>query len=101
MNHSPTCVKGINPNANVGKRRAETAAIRYTGKLRQQYANKVYCYLVCYSLAALILILLSAYKEFTRFNIPDHVLLLIVGSTAVSAIGLVGFVVNGLFKNIK
>ena len=88
-------------HAAVGKVKAETASIRYIGKLRQQYANKVFCYLLLYSSFSLLLIILSGYKKCTGFDIPDSVLLVIVGSTAVSAIGLVGFVVNGLFKNIK
>lgn len=87
--------------AAITKIRAETVSIRYIGRLRQQYANKVFCYLVWYSLVSLVLVLASGYKVWTSFDLPPQVLLVIVGSTAASAIGLVGFVVSGLFKNIK
>lgn len=87
--------------AALNKIRAEIVAIRYIGRLRQQYANKVFCYLVCYSVGSLLLVLASGYQRFTCFELPPQVLLVIVGSTAASAIGLVGFVVSGLFKNIK
>jgi hypothetical protein len=68
---------------------------RVNRKLRWRYAGWVFCYLVSYSIAVLLLLLLSGLGY---IYIPDIVLSALVGSTAVSAIGLVGFVVNGLFR---
>lgn len=67
-------------------------------RLRADYAKKVYYYLCAYSLACLLLLILSGWK-ILGFELPWQVLSLLVGSTAVAAIGLVGFVVNGLFKS--
>ena len=66
-------------------------------QLRSQYADKVYKYLSWYTFGALVITLLAGFK-IQGFALPDLVLSTIVGSTAVAAIGLVGFVVNGLFK---
>lgn len=66
-------------------------------ELRKDYAERVYNYLVGYSFGCMALLVLSGFK-ISGFILPDVVLSVIVGSTAVSAIGLVGFVVNGLFR---
>jgi hypothetical protein len=44
------------------------------------------------------IILLEGFGQFSHFSLPPAVMALLVGSTAVSAIG---FVVNGLFREIK
>lgn len=69
---------------------------RVNRKLRWKYARWVFSYLVGYSISVLCL-LLGAGLGFLA--IPEPVLAALVGSTAVSAIGLVGFVISGLFKN--
>lgn len=66
--------------------------------LRNRYANKVYWYLCAYSSVCGVLVLLSGWRLW-GFQLPDIVLAALVGTTATAAIGLVGFVVNGLFKN--
>ncbi|MBJ7417939.1 MAG: hypothetical protein JHC88_21225 [Niveispirillum sp.] len=63
--------------------------------LRENYANRVFYYLCTYSFGAFSLIVLSGIGF---LEIPEAVLTTIVGSTALAAIGLVGFVVSGLFK---
>lgn len=65
--------------------------------LREKYAKHVYLYLIGYSTAAFLLIVAHGFRLF-GFNLEMPVLALLVGSTAVSAIGLVGIVVKGLFK---
>ncbi len=65
--------------------------------LREKYAGWVYKYLVGYSIACLGL--LSAHgAKFNGFALPEAVLTALVGSTAISAIGLVLAVTHGLFK---
>lgn len=65
--------------------------------LREKYAGWVYKYLVGYSLACLG-ILVAHGSKFRGFELPEAVLTALVGSTAVSAIGLVLAVTHGLFK---
>jgi len=66
--------------------------------LRYKYAMQVYYYLVGYSVVCTTLLVLAGLFP-SHFHLADNVLTTLVGSTGVSAIGLVGFVVNGLFKN--
>jgi hypothetical protein len=65
--------------------------------LREKYARWVFTYLVFYSACCLI-VLIAHGNRFQHFRLPVSVLDLLVGSTAVSAIGLVLAVTHGLFK---
>lgn len=64
--------------------------------MMQPYADKVFSFLVSYCGFVALVILLNGFPC-TGFKISDVVLGVIAGSTAVAAIGLVGFVVSGLF----
>lgn len=66
--------------------------------LRSKFATRVFNYLIFYSIFVASLLVLSGFKY---ISLSDGVLTTMVGSTAVAAIGLVGFVVNGLFKNVN
>lgn len=66
-------------------------------KLMGPYANRVFCFLVGYCLFVGVILLLHGFK-ICSFELPELVLSVIAGSTAAAAIGLVGFVVSGLFK---
>lgn len=66
-------------------------------RLLEPYAHRIYWFLVGYCGTILGLLLLQGFR-FWNFDLPESVLLVISGSTAVSAIGLVGFVVSGLFR---
>lgn len=66
--------------------------------LRKNYANRVFCYMVAYSIICAIFVVCAGWK-IGGFELSDAVLGILVGSTATAAIGLVGFVVNGLFKS--
>lgn len=69
-------------------------------EMMQPYAGKVFNFLVCYCLFVGAIILLAGFRV-GGFAISDTVLGIIAGSTAASAIGLVGFVVSGLFGVVK
>lgn len=69
-------------------------------RMMEPYAGKVFNFLIWYCLFVAGVILLSGFKLF-GFSISDTVLGIIAGSTAASAIGLVGFVVSGLFGAAK
>ena len=89
------------------RRQAETQTIRESNrdlrvnrKLRWKYARWVFCYLVCYSVSVLVILIASGFNIFT-FSLPDTVLEFLVGSTAAAAIGLVLAVTTGLFGKSK
>jgi hypothetical protein len=65
-------------------------------RMAAPYADKVFWFLVWYCVFVGVIVLFSGFSPF-GFKISDAVMCVIAGSTAVSAIGLVGFVVNGLF----
>lgn len=67
-------------------------------ELRFRYASWVYRFLIGYS-ACVFLLLVASGWSLCGFELPDNVLIVLVGSTAVSAIGLVLAVVKGLFPN--
>ena len=79
--------------------KAHTDALKQMTDLRRRVANKVYWFLVFWSVAILFLVSCSALRRygFEDFEIPNTVLTVLVGSTTVSAIGLVGFITKGLF----
>jgi len=65
-------------------------------KLMKPYANKVFNFLVGYCLVIGLMLFLDGFKV-CGFSLPEPILGIIAGSTAVSAIGLVGWVVKGIF----
>ena len=69
-------------------------------EMMQPYAGKVFNFLVGYCVFVGAIILLAGFR-LGGFTISDTVLGIIAGSTAASAIGLVGFVVSGLFGSIR
>ena len=76
---------------------ARNQQVRDHNKLRKTYGKSVYRYLTWYSLVVALFVFLSGWS-FTGFSLPSEVLIALVGSTAVSVITVVGFVVRGLFK---
>lgn len=68
--------------------------------LMEPYANKVFWFLCGYCFFAFVLLCLSGSK-WLGFGLSDVVLSIVTGSTAVSAIGLVGLVIRGIFKSAE
>lgn len=68
-------------------------------EMRFKYSKWVFAYLVSYSIFVGLLLWLSGFEEVTKFSLEPEVLKYLVGSTAVSAIGLVAAVVTGLFNS--
>ncbi len=68
--------------------------------LRGNYAKNVFRYLIFYSVFVAFVLLLAGFKV-CGFRLSEDVLFALVGSTAVSAIGLVATVVAGLFTFAK
>jgi len=75
--------------------------LRANRKLRWTYARWVFRYLVVYSAFVGFVLLIAGFRVITTFHLSDAVLEFLVGSTAISSIGLVATVVAGLFKKAK
>lgn len=74
--------------------------IRGNRELREKYAGRAFWYLCSYSIFAGLIILLDGFGV-CDFEQDPSVLKVLVGSTAVSAIGLVLSVIHGLFRNLN
>ena len=85
--------------AEITKLEERNENIKANRKLREAYATKVYIYLVVYSSVVGVMLFASG-LDCIPFLLSDNVLEILVGSTAVSAIGLVLAVTLGLFKNL-
>jgi hypothetical protein len=83
-------------NAEVTRLKGKKTFDDVRATMAEPYANKVFYFLIGYCVFVGAILLLDGFPCF-RFHISDVVLGVIAGSTAVSAIGLVGFVVSGLF----
>jgi hypothetical protein len=66
--------------------------------MRTKYAGRILLYLEFYSGGVGCLLLLSGFKPW-GFALEQTVITTLVGSTAVAAIGLVGFIARGLFRS--
>ena len=69
-------------------------------ELRKEYAGKVFVFMCVWSgLMFLILIIKGFFKN--NFDLDNTVLITLAGGTTVSVIGLVGFIIQGLFNSKK
>jgi hypothetical protein len=69
-------------------------------KLIEPYAKKAFSYMVWYSVIVGILLVMCGYKD-SGFSLSDQVQSFLVGSTAVTVIGLVGMVLSGIFLGAR
>lgn len=78
--------------------------VRITGvlndqQLRTKYASQILWFLYVYSFVVVAIVIASDLQvRWAPFELPSEVLAILVGSTTVSAIGLVGFIARGLFN---
>jgi len=77
--------------------RAKNLLIETRVGLMEPYSKNVFRFVVCYCVGVFILLMLQGACE--NFELPDVVLGVIAGSTAVAALGLVGIVLKGLFRD--
>ena len=77
--------------------RSRIKNVKADRKMRKTYAGRILRYLEAYSVAVGLLIVASGFKLW-GFNLPVEILASLVGSTALAAIGLVGFIARGLFR---
>ncbi|WP_339780810.1 hypothetical protein [uncultured Thalassospira sp.] len=78
------------------RKQQEIADLESDRGLREKYANRILRFLECYAATVAIFLVLNGFR-FKCFSLPDEVLITLVSSTAVAAIGLVGFIAKGLF----
>ena len=67
-------------------------------EMRKTYAGRILCYLEIYSAVVALFVIASGFANTTGFILPVEILASLVGSTALAAIGLVGFIARGLFR---
>lgn len=77
--------------ANIGAEKADTA-------MRKHYADRILRFLEIYGTVVGAFIAFSGFGLW-GFKMPSETMMTLVGSTAVAAIGLVGFIVKGLFSS--
>lgn len=80
------------------KKKVKTAEI--LDALIQPYAGRAFWFMCCYCGFVGLLLLLSGWPWF-HFSQPKEVITLMVGSTAVTVIGLVGMVLTGIFVGAR
>ena len=67
-------------------------------RMMRPFADKTFAFVCWYCVITAGLIILDGWVT-NEIDIPDSVLTIIAGSTAVSALGLVSIVVSGLFRS--
>lgn len=77
--------------------RSRIKNVKADRKMRKTYAGRILRYLEIYSGAVAVLIIASGFNLW-GFDLPPEILATLVGSTALAAIGLVGFIARGLFQ---
>lgn len=82
------------------KLRARADTSKVLNKLIHPMANKAFCFMCCYSGVVAFFLLLRGLSG-AKFDLTDSVLQILVGSTAVTVIGLVGMVLTGVFVGAR
>ena len=77
--------------------RSRIKNVKADRKMRKTYAGRILRYLEIYSIVVGLMVVASGFK-ILGFTLPVEILASLVGSTALAAIGLVGFIARGLFK---
>lgn len=70
-------------------------------EMLKPYADAVFRFVMWYCVAVGIIIISAGNKQWTGFELPEMILGIISGSTAVSVIGLIGMVISGLFSGAR
>lgn len=88
-------------DAEVERLKGQQTVEQVRAQLMGPYADRVFKFVVAYVVVVGLFLVLSAWKEWTRFELDDTILGIVSGSTAVAVIGLIGMVVSGLFGGAK
>ena len=66
-------------------------------ELRKKYANRVFFFMCIWSALSFLILLFHGCCKW--FHLSDTILVTLTGGTTVSVIGLVGFIIQGLFNS--
>ncbi len=77
--------------------RSRIKNVKADRRMRRTYAGRILLYLEAYSVVVGLMVLAAGFK-IGGFDLPVEILASLVGSTALVAIGLVGFIARGLFQ---
>lgn len=77
--------------------RSRIKNVKADRKMRKTYAGRILRYLEVYSVSVAVMIVASGF-HIVGFDLPPEIQASLVGSTALAAIGLVGFIARGLFR---
>ncbi|MDU5487212.1 MAG: hypothetical protein E6093_17285 [Serratia liquefaciens] len=92
-------VKLIEANAFAAVKHAEADGKHTDNSLRKDMADKTFCFMERW--CAFVALILFIYVAKHDGDPPTEVILALLGTCTISIIGLVGFVVSGLFKSAK
>jgi hypothetical protein len=67
-------------------------------RLIRPYANRVFCFLVGYSVFVAVVVVFHGFKIWS-FQLPDGVLSVLAGTTLAAVVGLAGIILSGIFKS--
>ena len=84
----------------ISKLRISNQTHELLNQLIEPSARKSFNFMACYSGGVGVLLVLSGFKIF-GFSLSEQVLSFLVGSTAVTVIGLVGMVLTGVFVGAR
>lgn len=96
------CVETLRTNledvqAETKRKNAETDGLLTDNELRRTMADKTYQFMIVWCCFVGWVIFMYVLKK--DFDPPEAVIIALMGTTTVSIVGLVGFVVSGLFKS--
>lgn len=84
----------------IEKLRQENKNLEATRDLRKQYATCIFKFLVLWSIALLIILVMCGFN-FLSYKLSDNVLMTLIGGTTANVIGLVLVIAKGLFPSNK
>jgi hypothetical protein len=77
--------------------RSRLKDVKADRRLRKTYANRILRFLEVYAGIVALMVVADGF-HFLGFHLEKEVTATLVGSTAIAAIGLVGFIARGLFR---
>lgn len=92
-------VKYIEAQASAAVKHAEADGKHTDNSLRKEMADKTFCFMERW--CAFVALVMFIYVAKHDGDPPKEVILALLGTCTISIIGLVGFVVSGLFKSTK
>lgn len=86
----------------------ENTEVELNIKLKKEYSKKIYRFMCIWVIVVFVIIISDSItllrlpiNRYISFDMSDNVLVTLIGGTTVSVIGLVGFIIKGLFPESK